>query len=229
MSTENDYLKMQLDFYNNEASLWSLENKNPVVGGYDIHNAFSDYDEYLFKDFDTRDKIALEYGCGPGRNIIRFNNRFKRIDGVDISPLNIEKCKINIVDNNIEIPNLYTNTGNDIPVSDCTYDVIFSVICLQHICVHSIRYKIMKDVYRCLVDGGYFCFQMGFGGRFNAVNYYDNYVEATTTNSGCDVSIENEQFIIDDLKSIGFINYKSDLRIPCIDRHDKWIWIQVQK
>jgi SAM-dependent methyltransferase len=229
MATEYDYLKMQLDFYDNEAKLWSLDNKNPVVGGYDTHNSFTDYDEYLFKDFDTTNKIALEYGCGPGRNIIRYNNRFKRIDGVDISSINIEKCKLNIAANNISIPNLYVNSGDNIPVPDSSYDVIFSVICLQHICVHNIRYKIMSEIYRCLTDGGYFCFQMGFGGRPNSVNYYDNNYDATTTNSGCDVSIENEQFIIDDLLKIGFINYKSDLRIPCIDRHNNWIWIQVQK
>ena len=149
MATEYDYLKMQWDFYDNEAKLWSLDNKNPVVGGYDTHNSFTDYDEYLFKDFDTTNKIALEYGCGPGRNIIRYNNRFKRIDGVDISSINIEKCKLNIAANNISIPNLYVNSGDNIPVPDSSYDVIFSVICLQHICEHNIRYKSMSEIYRC--------------------------------------------------------------------------------
>ena len=31
MATEYDYLKMQLDFYDNEAKLWSLNNKNTNI------------------------------------------------------------------------------------------------------------------------------------------------------------------------------------------------------
>ena len=30
------YLKMQKTYYDNHASLWSLDNKDPVVGSYDI-------------------------------------------------------------------------------------------------------------------------------------------------------------------------------------------------
>ena len=84
MSSEK-YLTMQKDYYNVEASHGSLENKNPVVGWYHEHTVFADYDNYLFKDFDTTGKVALEYGCGPGRNLIRYASRFDRVDGVDIS------------------------------------------------------------------------------------------------------------------------------------------------
>jgi len=225
----NDYLNMQKNYYDIEASKWSLNNKNPVVGWYNEHEAFPDYDNFLFKDFDTNNKIALEYGCGPGRNLIRFASRFNRVDGVDISSINIEKAKINLESYNISLPNLYVNNGSDIPVDGETYDVVFAVICLQHICVQEIRYKIMQEILRVLKPGGYFCAQMGFGGRSNSVNYYDNNYSALGTNGECDVSIENEEFLKDDLSKIGFKNYKSDLRNPCQDLHDKWIWFQVQK
>jgi SAM-dependent methyltransferase len=229
MSSEQDYLNMQFNFYEQEAAKWSISNKDPVVGGYEIHNAFSDYDEFLFKDFDTKNLIALEYGCGPGRNIVRFSSRFKRIDGVDISGVNIEKAKDNLNHHNIPISQLYVNDGKSIPCYDESYDVVFSTICLQHICVHSIRFFIMQEIYRILKPSGKFCFQMGFGGRPNSVNYYDNNTGATKTNSECDVSIENEDYLISDLKKIGFKNYKSDIRIPCIDLHKNWIWVQVEK
>jgi SAM-dependent methyltransferase len=228
MSKEN-YLNMQKDFYGKEASKWTLQNKNPVVGWYHEHEKFSDYDTKLFKDFETKDLVALEYGCGPGRNQIRYANRFKRVDGVDISDVNIEKAKLNIKSAGLELPNLYVNSGSDIPVDDEVYNVVFAVICLQHICVHEVRYKIMQEIYRVLKKGGHFCAQMGFGGRPNSVNYYDNKYDATGTNGMCDVSIENEDFLKDDLSKIGFKDYKSELSAPCHDLHDKWIWFQVEK
>ena len=230
MTNTDNYLKMQKDFYEQEASKWSLENRDPVVGSYDAHNAWEDYDNYLFKDFDTTDLIALEYGCGPGRNLVRFSNRFKRIDGVDISNNNLLKARENLNANSIE-GGLWLCDGKSIPLISHTYDVVFSVICLQHICCHDIRFSIMKEVYRALKDDGYFCFQMGFGGRGGTVaGYYDNYTEATETNGGWDVAVTDEQNLKDDLEKIGFKNYKSDIRPTGPgDTHANWIFVQVQK
>jgi SAM-dependent methyltransferase len=227
--SQEKYLNMQKSFYDQEASKWSLTNRDPVVCAYFDHENFSDYDTLLFKDFETSELIALEYGCGPGRNLVRFANRFKRVDGVDISDINIEKAKLNLQDANITLPNLYVNSGNNIPVNDNEYDVIFSVICLQHICVHEIRYKIMKEIFRALKPGGYFCAQMGFGERQGAAGYYENFYDAPGTNGRFDVSIKDENELTKDLESIGFKNYKSDFGQPCKDSHEKWIWFQVQK
>ena len=113
--TQQQYLDMQHAHYEKEASRWSLTNKNPVVGGYDKHNRWPDYDVYLFEDFDTRNLIALDYGTGPGRNIIKFNNRFKRIDGVDIGERNIENAKINLDEAGITNSKLFVCDGKTIP------------------------------------------------------------------------------------------------------------------
>ena len=104
---KQDYLNMQNKYYDQYAAVWSLQFKDPVVGSYDAHNDWNDYDTYLFKDFDTTDMVALDYGCGPGRNLVKFHDRFKRIDGVDISNINLEKSRVNLEYNNIDIPNLY--------------------------------------------------------------------------------------------------------------------------
>jgi len=232
LSTD-DYLRMQLEYYNRDASNWSVTNKDPVVGWYDYHNSWTDYDNFLFKDFDTNGKVALEYGCGPGRNIVKFKDRFHRIDGVDISPVNIEKVLENINGvNGLNKPFLFANDGKTMPmIPSHTYDVVFSVICLQHICVHEVRYSIMKEIYRVLKPGGYFCAQQGFGHKDEPNHgYYDNNYGALTTNGGWDVFLNNEEYLKDDLlNKIGFINYKSDLRRPCQDHHPLWLWYQVQK
>ena len=89
--------------------------------------------------------MLLDYGTGPGRNIIKFNNRFKRIDGVDIGKTNIENAKINLKSAGIEDSNLYVCDGKTTPVDDESYDVWFSVICLQHIGSYDIRYSILED------------------------------------------------------------------------------------
>jgi SAM-dependent methyltransferase len=226
----NEYLNMQKASYDREGSIWSVSQRDPVVGTYDQHNNFSDYDNFLFKDIDSTGLYALEYGCGPGRNIIKFVDRFSSIDGVDISKVVIEKAKENIKHNNLPLPNLYVTDGDSIPTSDQIYDVVFSVICLQHICVHEIRYKIMQEVYRVLKPGGKFCFQMGLGGKNNAVGYYENDYTATVTNGSRDVSIEDEHFLKQDLEKIGFGNYKSDVRKSGPgDTHRNWIWVQVEK
>jgi len=228
------YLDMQKKNYDQDASNWTLDNRNPVVGSYDQHNNWEDYNNYLFKDFDTSGMFALEYGCGPGRNIIKFNNRFSRIDGVDIATNNIEKAKLNLNHNNIFNSNLYVCDGKSIPVDDNTYDVVFSVICLQHIACYDVRFSIMSDIKRILKPGGRFCFQMGFGGKSNnhtVSQYYENAVNATVTNGGHDVSIVDENNLKDDLvNKLGFTDYRSDIRpVGPGDNHKNWIWVQVQK
>ena len=91
----NKYTDMQKSHYEEEASKWSLDNRNPVVGGFDQHNVWPDYDEYLFKDVpNIQDKVCLDFGCGPGRNLIKFQNNFKAIHGVDIAEKNLEKANV---------------------------------------------------------------------------------------------------------------------------------------
>ncbi len=225
---------MQNSYYDEYASKWSLEFRDPVVGSYDAHNNWSDYDNFLFKDFETSKLIAIEYGCGPGRNLVKFSDRFARVDGIDISDVNIEKARLNINANNIQEPNLYVTSGDNLSaVADESYDVVFAVICFQHICVHEIRFNIMKDIFRVLKPGGKLCFQMGYGGKdgIPTAGYYDNNYDAGSTNGHSDVSITDEQDLREDLVGkIGFKNYKSDIRETGPgDNHKNWIWVQVQK
>jgi ubiquinone/menaquinone biosynthesis C-methylase UbiE len=231
MNNIDKYLNMQKSFYNNESNSWDIHNPDPVVGSYHEHNAWTDYDVYLFKDFETLNLKALEYGCGPGRNIIRFSSRFKEIDGTDISEGCIEKAKNNLELNNIKNSEVFVCDGQSIPSSDENYDVVFSVICLQHIASHSIRMNIMKDIYRVLKPEGFFCFQVGFGEKsLPTSNYYADDFDASSTNGAYDFELRDEDFIKNDLEKIGFKNYKSDIRPTGPgDFHSNWIWVQVQK
>ncbi|MFA5490699.1 MAG: class I SAM-dependent methyltransferase [Candidimonas sp.] len=225
------YLSMQKKFYDEAASKWSLNNKNPVVGSYNAHNLWKDYDDYLFR-FNTSGMVALEYGCGPGRNLIRFSNKFLRIDGVDISEENLQKAKINLTHNGIDVPNLLVCDGKSIPFDDESYDVVFSVICLQHIACWSIRKSIFEETHRVLKKDGKFCFQMGYGGKKNkpTSDYHADSVDAKGTNGRLDVAVLDQKCLEKDLSDCGFSNYISDIRpVGPGDDHANWIWVEVTK
>lgn len=233
MKTSSDYLDMQRKQYNTKGKTWGDKTIDHFpVGKYKEHNEWEDYDTELFKSFGTNGTVALEYGCGPGRNIVKFKDRFKRIDGVDISEVLIEKAIKHVnIDNGI-ISNLEVCDGQSIPFADESYDVVFSVICLQHIPVFEIRDSIVKDVYRVLKPNGYFCFQMGFGGkdRQPTADYYDNVCDAKGTNGQYDVTVRDYMEVKNHMEDVGFKNFNYSIRdTGPLCKHKNWIWVEVQK
>lgn len=229
-----NYLQMQKRQYENAALKWTPDNPDHVVGHYNEHNNWSDYDNFLFKDIDTSNLIALDFGTGPGRNIIKFNSRFYQIDGVDIAQNNLSQCKINLNNNQITNSKLYLTNGQDLSgIPSNFYDVVFSTITFQHIAVHSIRFNLFREINRVLKKGGYFCFQMGYGGRSdgNFVTYFKNFTSTPKTNGFMDVSIMDEKEIKNELlNELQYKNYQSDLRPTGPgDKHKNWIFIKVQK
>lgn len=228
----NKYTKMQKKYYDKEASLWTTENRNPVVGSFDSHNEWSDY-EYLFEGIkNMSEKTILDFACGPGRNIVKYHKRLKQIDGVDISEINIEKAKQYLLNNDINDSNLYVSNGIDLDIIQSnSYDIVMSTIALQHICVYEIRYSIFKDIYRILKTNGIFTAQMGFGqpnrAVKNTVDYYENNYSATSTNGSCDVAVTSTKQLENDLSSIGFrdFNYRIGPVGPG-DQHLNWIYFR---
>ena len=83
----------------------------------------------------------------------------------------------------------------------------YSVICLQHICVYSVRLQILEGLFRALKPGGLLTFQMGYGpGHAQMVDYFDDFVGAPGTNGVADVGVLHPGEIAGDLARIGFTN-----------------------
>jgi ubiquinone/menaquinone biosynthesis C-methylase UbiE len=228
---DNKYTAMQQAQYDQEASQWSITNLNPVVGSFEQHTRWQDYFDYLFQGINTSNKIALDFGCGPGRCIVQFAHLFKQIDGIDISQANIDNAKIYTKQHNLT-PNLFKNNGTDISIiPDNTYDIIFSTIALQHISVYDIRYNLFKEFLRALKPNGYIAIQMGYGSRHpSSVSYFENFYDAETTNGSMDVRIENATDLINDLDQIGFCHISYDLRPTGPgDSHSQWIYFRAKK
>jgi ubiquinone/menaquinone biosynthesis C-methylase UbiE len=229
---DNRYTQMQLNQYNAEANQWSEQNRDKVVGSFDLHNQWNDY-EILFKRIEnTKNKLAIDFGCGPGRNLVRYNNTFKRLDGVDISPINIEKAKLYCFRNGIINNNFYVNNGIDLDIIESEqYDVVMSTITLQHICVYDIRKSLFKEFHRVLKSGGILTAQMGYGSPSpQTVEYYENYYDAEGTNRICDVCIESYKQLEDDLLEIGFTDFQYKITpVGPGDFHPNWIFFSVIK
>jgi SAM-dependent methyltransferase len=230
MKTVNDYTDMQRNFYVKESTTMRKANHSG-------HNANPDYWNILLGllNFgDWSDKRVLDFGCGCGRNVANILNGWNigEVHGCDISETNIEYCNqyIPTVSNKTNYE-FFVNDGQSLrPAQSNYYDMIVSTIVLQHICVYSIRRMILEDMYRCLKPGGILSIQMGFGyGHPNTARYYEDVVDATTTNSGYDVRIISLDEPINDLSSIGFINVGTNISASWEDSHQNWIYIKARK
>lgn len=231
VNAENKYTKMQVSQYNNWASNWSEENKDHVVGSFEAHNNWKDYENLFTRIDNQQDKIGLDFACGPGRNLVKYGNRFKRLDGVDISEVNIKNASI-YTGNNKLYPELFVCNGVNLDIINSNeYDFVMSTIALQHICVHDIRFSIMIEIFRVLKDGGIFTAQMGFGiPSPHSVGYYDNNYDAESTNRACDTSIESEKQLEGDLLKIGFKDFEFKItQTGPGDCHPNWIFFSAKK
>jgi ubiquinone/menaquinone biosynthesis C-methylase UbiE len=234
LDKNNKYTKMQKKSYDNSASQWTIKNRDPVVGVFDSHNKWDGY-KYLFIDIpDLQNKVVLDFACGPGRNLVKYKNTFKKIDGVDISEINLKNAELWIKENKYDVKdfNLYLCNGVDLEnIKDNSYDIVMSTIALQHICVYDIRFNYLKEFFRILKPGGHIAIQMGFGSPSkNTVGYYENYYEAKGTNRVCDTEIKCVEQVEQDLTKIGFTNFKYNLTGPGPgDCHPQWIYFSGEK
>ncbi len=230
----DDYVRMQKSTYEAFAAADHVEpgliDGDFVVGSWRQHDEWEDFGTYLMKYVPPGNSwTAIEYGCGPGRNIRRWTDSFARIDGVDISATNLQNARTFLEGQILraKMPNLFLTDGMDCgEAPKAAYDFAFSTICLQHICVYDVRFSILRSLFECLRPGGRLSIQMGFGVPSpQTVPYRANFVQAAATNRGCDVAIASPDEVGGDLAAIGFTDFECWIRPTGPgDYHPNWIF-----
>ncbi len=237
MDQNNKYTTMQRDHYNATADIMAIENHRS-------HDLNPDYYDTLLQSVKSdpkkwTDKCALDFGCGIGRNVDNLLRLapWARVDGCDISKENIYRADKYLQTLHTKYK-LYTTTGIDLhPIEDAQYDFVMSTIVLQHIAVHDIRMSILKDIFRVMKAEGLFSFQMAQYRYGKFAKYHDNTWEAGGTNGAFDVSVDDVQFLVEDLHHIGFADITYAIK-PEWDYNNKrymdlnlsnWIYVEARK
>lgn len=249
MTSKGVILKSKIEYRDMQRKYFDSEAKNMGKHNHLSHNLNPDLWELGFAALactpeEFRGKNALDFGCGGGRNIqnIASFNLFSRVDGCDISEFNLIEAQMNVSREYPSLPSkFFQNSGIDCQIdSDVSYNFIFSSIVLQHIPVRSIRNQILKDLLSMLDPGGTLSFQMGFSGkkvrkawglplRPGSVGYFEEKTNASKTNGGCDVAVDDPFDLIKDLENLGAANIRWRITPSFDDYHPLWIWIQCQR
>ena len=187
-----------------------------------------------------KNKVALDFGCGCGRNIRNLLNAadFARVDGCDVSKNNAEYAKKYVekyfnLEKDQKKCNTWETNGYDLqPSPSEEYDYVMSHIVFQHIPNYSIRYNILKDIYRVLKKGG--IVNIHFMDLDDSVGYYDEYPKNAsldlTYETGKKIEsgdliidkqnlhlfncrVEDRSFLVKDFAKIGFVNIECDTNI----------------
>ncbi len=231
------YAYFQQHYYDGAAKSTNYETdikEEGIVGSYEAQNEWPDYDTYLMKYIDESftNKYALDFGCGPGRNLIKYYRRFARLDGVDISVGNIANARKNLAYHDVPQPRLYVNNGYDLAeIPADTYDFVMSTITLQHIPAYCTRYNLLGEFFRVLKSGGRISIQMGYGDDApQAVGYDEDYFNALLTNRGCDTMVTSPEQPRRDLEKIGFTSFEHWIRdVGPGDSHPHWVFFTAVK
>lgn len=102
------------------------------------------------------DKALLEIGCGFGRYLEIFyaENPLKLV-GCDISPHQVELCKENIKNSNIEVHVLdFSDVKSSAILGQNEYDIVYNVFVILYMESLSKLEIFLKNCYECLKQGG---------------------------------------------------------------------------
>lgn len=235
MDKDNRYTAMQRAQYESEVDLMNQED-------HQSHNNNPEYWEKLLGDLADRaacaDKVALDFGCGTGRNVRNLARMgLREAHGCDLAEGNLVHARRRCAEEGIKNVKFWQTNGVGLGIPEdepweFLYDFVMSTIVFQHIPVHSIRYQIWREIYYALKNDGIFSFQMGFGppqGPLPKAPYHANELDAAATNGQHDVWVESPDQIVDDLLDIGFQVATTQFGQAWEDSHPQWIYVRAIK
>jgi len=201
------------------------------------HNLNEDYWKILYGPVTAnpekwKDKKAFDIGSGFGgnmRNLLELAE-WSSVDGCDISGNNAEFATeyLELCGFPSDRFSVYENDGFGLQESaDSHYDFVTSIVVLQHVSLHSVRFNIMKEAFRILKTDGVFSFQLLKSGGTGKPYHFDD-VEESLKNR-YNAFTEDNSFLIEDLTKIGFRNIEI---VPTANPGaptGEWIYVRCEK
>lgn len=135
---------------------------------------------------------ALDFGCGVGRLMQPLAEAGFRVDGADISRRMLDLAAANPA---LHESQFFLSSGFDCGAApEQSYDLIYSYLCVQHVCSRAIRNDLLSAFRRLLRPGGMVLVQMHFYPHAQAasvplphVPWSADHFDAAGTNSEADV------------------------------------------
>lgn len=168
-----------------------------------IANAWDDFYNYL--NLNVKNLEVLEYGCGVGpviEKVIKFNP--KKITGIDISDISINKAKEKFKDTDTRVELLVDNCEKT-KFENNTFDIIYGLGILHHLQLS----KCIEEISRILKPGGTLLFiePLGTNPLINLYRFFTPNARSKDEHPLLlkDFDIIKEKFDKIDLKYYGFL------------------------
>jgi 2-polyprenyl-3-methyl-5-hydroxy-6-metoxy-1,4-benzoquinol methylase len=166
-----------------------------------------------------RDLTILDFGCGVGRLMEPLANEGYQVDGVDISARMLEYAQANPA---LSRSRFFRSNGDDLGDAPAgAYDLVYSYLCMQHICSRSVRNELLAAMRRALKPNGMVLVQVHFYRDHRAATVPSPHVPwsadnfgASGTNSEADVwaTPDDLPLVFED-----FARHFEDVRLQFID------------
>jgi SAM-dependent methyltransferase len=166
-----------------------------------------------------RDIRALDVGCGIGRAMVPLVRAGLQVDGVDLSARMLALAREN---RRLKDCRFFLGSGNDCgDAPEGAYDLVYSHLCLQHICSREVRADLLAAFARALRPGGVVFIQLHYYPDRTAatvplphVPWSADDFNATGTNGEADVwpTPDELPLVLED-----FSRHFQDLRLQFVD------------
>ena len=168
-----------------------------------IYNSTEDFFNFLKKN--SLNSNILDYGCGIGsslKKVIEFNP--KKITGIDISDISIQKAKKMIKATNSNAILLVDNCEKT-KFGDNTFDIVYGTGILHHLNIEIS----LKEIHRILKPGGKFLFIEPLGTN-PLINFYIKLTPKSRSIDehplvGKDFKLIKNKFVNSKVKYYGFL------------------------
>ena len=168
-----------------------------------LYNSGEDF--FNFLKINSPNSNILDYGCGIGsslKKVIEFNP--KKITGIDISDISIEKAKKIIKVDNFNV-DLFVDNCENTKFNDNTFDIVYGTGILHHLDIE----VCLKEIHRILKPGGKFLFIEPLGTN-PLINFYRKLTPKSRSEDehpliGKDFNLIENKFVKIKIKYYGFL------------------------